>query len=167
MAPSEVQAVLSRIEQQLAGVGGLDPVVEQAVEELLNLVERLVSGQQSLAEEVQRLKEQLEQKKKGKTTGKGDGPKPNSDHSSEERRRKRRVKKSTSAQDRRTFKDLTIHETIECPVDPATLPPDAVRMRNESKVVQDIDIKPHNIRFERHVHYSAAEKKFFRYPLNC
>jgi hypothetical protein len=165
MAPSEVQAVLSRIEQQLAGVGGLDPVVEEAFEELLNLVERLVSGQQSLSDEVQRLKEQLEQKKKGKTTAKGDGPKSNSDHSSEERRRQRRVRKPTSAQDRRTFKDLTIHETIECPVDPATLPPDAVRMRNESKVVQDIDIKPHNIRFERHVHYSAAEKKFFRGPL--
>ena len=61
MAPSEVKAVLSRIEQQLAGVSGMDPVVEQAVEELLNLVERLVSGQQSLTEEVQRLKEQLEQ----------------------------------------------------------------------------------------------------------
>ena len=53
---SEVQAVLSRIEQQLAGVGTLDAVVAQAVEELLNLVEQLVSGQQALAQEVERLK---------------------------------------------------------------------------------------------------------------
>jgi carbonic anhydrase len=49
MDRSEVQAVLSRIEQQLAGVGGLDAVVAQAVEELLNLVERLVSGQHPFA----------------------------------------------------------------------------------------------------------------------
>ncbi|TFH29573.1 MAG: hypothetical protein E4H00_06700 [Myxococcales bacterium] len=162
MAPSEVETVLSRIEQQLAGVGVLDPVVEQAIEELLNLVERLASGQQALAHEVQRLKEQLQQKKKGKTTGKGDGPKQATDHSSEEHRRKRRVKKPTSAHDRRSFKDLPIHETIECPVDPTTLPPDVVRVEDESIVVQDIEIKPRNIRFERHVHYSATENKFFR-----
>ena len=162
MAPSEVEAVLSRIEQQLAVAGVLSPAVEQAVEAWLNLVERLVSDHQALADEVQRLKEQLQQKKKGKTTGKGDGPKQKTDHSSEEHRRKRRVKKSASARDRRSFKDLPIHETIECPVDPTTLPPDAVRVEDESVVVQDIEIKPRNIRFERHVYYSAAEKKLFR-----
>ena len=161
MDRSEVQGVLSRIEQQLAGLGGLEPVVEQAIEELLNLVERLVSGQQALAQEVQRLKQQLEQKKKGRTTNQGDDPKQNSDHSSEKHRRDRDKPKTLPASDRRTFKDLTIHETIECPVDPATLPPDAVRVEDEEVIVQDIEIKPRNIRFERHVHYSAAEKKFF------
>jgi len=165
MDRSEVQAILAKIEQQLAGLGILDPVVEQAVEELLNLVERLVSGQQALAQEVQRLKEQLEQKKKGKTTGQDDGPKQKPDHSSEKHRRERDKPKTSPATDRRTFKDLTIHETIECPVDPATLPPDAVRVEDEEVIVQDIEIKPRNIRFERHVHYSAAEKKFFRGPL--
>ena len=166
MSPSEVQTVLSKIEQQLAGVGELDPVVAQAVEELLNLVERLVAGQQALAQEVQRLKEQLEQKKKAKTTGPGDGPKQNTDHSSEKRRRKgQKSKPDPAAGDRRSFKELTIHETIECPVDPATLPPDAVRVEDESVIVQDIEIKPRNIRFERHVHYSAIKKKFFRGPL--
>ena len=162
MTASEVEAVLSRIEQQLAGVGALDPVVEQAVEELLNVIERLASGQQALAQEVQRLKEQLQQKKKGKTTGKGASPKPPTDHSSEKHRRKRLAKKPASARDRRSFKDLTIDETIECPVDPATLPPDAVRVEDESVVVQDIEIKPRNIRFARHVHYSPKQNKFFR-----
>ncbi len=42
MTPSEVKTVWSSIEQQLAGVGEMDRVVEQAVEELLNLVERLI-----------------------------------------------------------------------------------------------------------------------------
>jgi len=60
---------------------------------------------------------------------------------------------------------LTIHETVECPVDPELLPPDAVRVQDESVVVQDIEINPRNIRFQRHVHYSAVEKKFFRGPL--
>ena len=168
MSAPEVQAVLLRIEQQLAGVDGLEPVVEQAVEELLNLVERLVSGQLALAQEVQRLQQQLEQKKKAKTTAatnEKDAPKSNADHSSEKHRRQRRVKKSTSAQDRRSFKDLTIHEEIECPVDPATLPPDAVRVEDEEVVVQEIEIKPRNIRFQRSVYYSAAQKRYFRGPL--
>jgi len=132
MSPSEVQAVLSRIEQQLAGVGELDSVVAESVEELLNVVESLSSDKQSLLEEVQRLKAQFQQKKKAKTTDQGDGPKSNSDHSSEKHRRKRRDKKSTSAQDGRSFKDLPIHETIECPVDPEQLPSDAVRVENEA-----------------------------------
>jgi len=162
MAPSEVQAVLSRIDQQLAGLGALDPVVEQAVEELLDVIERLASGQQALAAEVRRLKEQLQSKKKGKTTSQGDGPQQQADHSSEKHRRKRRTNKPASGRDRRSFKDLPIHETIECPVDPAMLPPDAVRVEDESVIVQDIEVKPRNIRFLRSVHYSPKQKKYFR-----
>ncbi len=78
MDRSEVQGVLSRIDQQLAGLDGVDPGGGRAVEELLNLVERLVSGQQAIAQEVRRL--------------------------------------------------LSIHKTIECPVAPLDLPPDAVRI---------------------------------------
>jgi hypothetical protein len=161
----EVEAVLSRIDQQLADVGVLDPVVGQAVEELLNLVERLVSGQQALAQEVERLRTQLQQKKKNKTTNQGDGPQPNFDHSSEKHRRRRQKPRRQSAGDRRTFKDLTIDQTIECPVDPQDLPPDAVRVEDEEVIVQDIEIKPKNIQFQRHVYYSAAAKKHFRGPL--
>ena len=163
MAPSEVQVVLSRIDEQLAGVGGLDPVVAEAVEELLNLVERLAAGQQALALEVERLKAQLQLKKKGKTTGAG-AP-PNSDHSSEKHRRGRREPQRRPAGDRRTFKDLRIDETIECPVDPQDLPPDAVRVADEEVIIQDIEIKPKNTCFQRHVYYSALAKKYFRGPL--
>jgi len=160
-----VQKILSEIEDLLATAGDLPPEAEMAVEKLLNVVEALSSDKQALAQEVQRLKQQLDQKKQGKTTGQGDGPQQKTDHSSEEHRRKRRVKKSSSAGDRRSFKDLTIHETIECPVDPEQLPPDAVRVEDEEVIVQDIEIKPRNIRFERHVHYLASENKYFRGPL--
>jgi len=161
MDRSEVQGVLSRIEQQLAGFDDLEPVIEQAIEELLNLVEQLVSGQQALTEEVQRLKEQLTQKKKGKTTSPAGDSGKNTDHSSE-KHRNRNKSKTSSAQDRRTFKDLTVHETIECPVDPEQLPSDAVRVEDEEVIVQEIEVKPRNICFLRNVYYSASQKKYFR-----
>jgi len=165
MSRSSTQELLQEIDRLLASAGDLPPEAELAVEKLLNVVEALCSDNQSLADEVQRLKQQLDQKKKGKTTNKGDGSKPNSNHSSEKRRRKHRDKKSTSSQDRRTFKDLQVDETIECPVDPENLPPDAVRVENEAVIVQDIQINPHNIRFERHVYYSESESKYFYGPL--
>jgi chromosome segregation ATPase len=146
MSGVNVERVLKQVEQLLAQAGALPEAAEEAVEKLLNGVEALSADRKELADEVQRLRQQLEQKKKAKTTAEtnqdGDQPSPNdSDHSSEKRRR-RRDKKARPARDRRSFKDLTIHETIECPVDPATLPPDAVRVEDESVVVQDIEIKP-------------------------
>ena len=168
MSTSDLQSILKQVEEQLAKAGELPAVVELAFRQLLNVVEALSSDKKSLADEVERLRKQLEQKKKAKTTADtndGDAQESNSDHSSENHRRKRQIPRLRPASDRRTFKDLTIHETIECPVDPATLPPDAVRVQDESVIVQDIEIKPRNIRFERHVHYSAVENKFFRGPL--
>jgi len=165
MSTSNVRDILKRIEEQLATVVDLDPLAQQAFEDLLNLVEHLVADQETLHQEVRRLKQQLDHKKRAKTTNSADDDKPDSDHSSEKHRRKRQKPKPRSASDRRSFKDLKIHETIECPIDPETLPPDAVRVEDESVIVQDIEIKPRNIRFQRQVYYSAAEKKFFHAPL--
>ena len=169
MGAIDLEMVLKQVEGLLAGAGELPAEAEQAVGILLNVVERLSADRRELTKEVERLRQQLEQKKKAKTTGAGkpdDGQQTNrnSDHSSEKHRRDRE-QKPRPAQDRRSFKDLPIHEVIECPVDPATLPPDAVRMPDESVVVQDIEIKPRNLRFQRQVYYSAAASKFFRGPL--
>lgn len=169
MSGVNVETILKQVEQLLAQAGALPAAAAAAVEKLLNVVEVLSADKQELADEVQRLRQQLEQRKKAKTTAEGnqDGDQPspnNSDHSSEKRRR-RRDKKPRPARDRRSFKDLTIHETIACPVDPATLPPDAVRVEDDEVIVQDIEIKPRNLRFERTVYYSADQKKFFRGPL--
>ncbi len=172
MSSLDTRTILSEIEGLLASAGDLPPEVELAVEKLLNVVEALSSDKQSLVDEVQRLKQQLDQKKKGKSqirrggsTGKDGGAGQNTDHSSEKHRRKRQQSKPRSSSDRRTFKDLTIHETIECPVDPKDLPPDAVRVEDEEVIVQDIEIKPRNIRFQRSVYYSPKQKKHFRGPL--
>ena len=68
MSLSEVRDILKQIEDRLTAVDVDNPVVEQAVEDLLNLVEHLVASQHDVLQEVQRLKEQLGQKKKAKTT---------------------------------------------------------------------------------------------------
>lgn len=169
MVTSDVRAIIEQVEQLLAEEE-LSARVELAIHKLLNVVEALCTDKQSLAGEVERLRKKLEQKKKSKTTSNKDGGDKDghddskSDHSSEGRR-KRDKPKPKSVDDRRSFKDLPIHETIECPVDPQTLPPDAVRIADEVVVVQDIEIKPKNTQFQRHVYYSAAEETYYRGPL--
>ena len=164
MSKLNIKSILKQVEALLAQAGALPPAAEQAVEKLLNVVEALSSDKKELADEVDRLRQDLEKKKRAKTTNPKDRddkkPKDGSNHSSENRRPK--DKKKRPASDRRSFKDLIIHEEIECPVDPTTLPPDAVRIADESKVVQDIEIQPRNIRFQRHVYYSASRKKYFQ-----
>ena len=149
MGTSDVKAIIEKVEQLLAEEE-LSDKIELAIQELLNVVEALSADKKSLVDEVERLRKQLEQKKKAnnKSNSNKDGQGPagdddrgNSAHSSEKRRKS---KKNRKANDRRSFKDLTIHDTIECPVDPDTLPPDAVRLQDEIVVVQDIEIKPKN-----------------------
>jgi hypothetical protein len=168
MSRREIETILKQVEQLLAAAGTLPAEAEEAVEKLLNVVESLCSHNQTLLDEVKRLRQEQKKKKNPKTTDQqnqdGDKkPKDDTNHSSEKRRK--RAKKNRPAHDRRTFKDLTIHDTLECPVDPSTLPPDAVRMPNEPKVVQDVVVKPNNILFQRHVYYSAKQNKFYRGPL--
>ena len=168
MGTSDVQTIIEQVEQLLAKEE-LSERVEAAIQKLLNVVEALSVDKKSLADEVERLRKQLDQKKKAKTTSSSEKDdqtdNQNSDHSSEKRRRKLRKKKPRKANDRRTFKDLTIHDTIKCPVDPATLPPDAVRMADENVIVQDVEIKPKNTKYQRQVFHSATQQQYYRGPL--
>jgi len=172
MGTSDVKAIIEQVEQLLAEEE-LSERAEFAIHNLLNVVEALSADKKSLADEVERLRKQLEQKKKSKNSSSKDDKAPpsdddstSSDHSSEKRRKSG---KKPKANDRRSFKDLTIHDTVECPVDPDTLPPDAVRLQDEIVVVQDIEIKPKNTQFQRHVFYSASQQKYYRgsLPADC
>ena len=174
MSSTDVKAMIEEVEQLLAAAGPLPDQVALAVEKLLNAVEVLAADRQSLADEVKRLRKKLDAKKKnGKTTNKPSDSSPDdrgnqddtSDHSSEKQRRKRRRKLLKKRQDRRSFKAIPIHETIECPIDPATLPPDAVRVEDEAVIVQGIEIIPKNTKCLRQVFFSAIENKNFRAPL--
>ncbi len=173
MGGSDLQAVLEEVERLLAAAE-LSERVELAIQKLLNVVEALSADKKSLADEVERLREKLQQKKKAKTTAGGSvddqegNQESKSDHSSEKRRKGDKAKPKSS-HDRRSFKDLKIRETIECPVDPAILPPDAVRLDDESVIVQDIEIRPKNTKFQRQVFYSAAQQEYYRgaLPAGC
>ena len=170
MGTSNVQAVIAEVER-LLNEEELTDRIELAIEKLLNVVEALSADKKALADEVERLRKTLDEKKKNKITAKpedqpdDDDQESNSNHSSEKRRRERRKKLLKKRQDRRSFKDLTIHDTVECPVDAATLPPDAVRVDDEIVIVQDIEIKPKNTKFQRQVFYSASQQKHYRGPL--
>lgn len=170
MGTSDVQTIIEQVELLLAEEE-LSERVEAAIQKLLNVVEALSVDKKSLADEVERLRNQLEQKKKAKTTSssekddKTDKQNSDSDHSSEKRRRNLRKNKLRKVKDRRSFKELTIHETVECPVDPASLPPDAVRLDDEIVIVQDVEIKPKNTKFQRQVFYSATQQQYYRGPL--
>ena len=121
MSGTDIQAIISEVESLLLG-DEISASVEKAIGLLLNVVEALNDDKQSLAAEVDQLRKLVDQKKKAKTTGENDDQTkpPGSDHSSEKRRRKLGNKKRKQALDRRSHKNLTIHETIECPIDPAS-----------------------------------------------
>ena len=90
MGTSDVQMIIAQVEKLLAEEA-LSERVEAAIQKLLNVVEALSVDKKSLADEVERLRKQLEQKKKAKTTsdsGEDEANNQNPDHSSEKRRRK-------------------------------------------------------------------------------
>ena len=96
MGISDVQAMIEQVEGLLKGEG-LSERAEVAIEKLLNVVEALCADKKALADEVERLRKELEQKKKNKTTAKaseendGDNDQEtNSDHSLEQRRKSRK-----------------------------------------------------------------------------
>ncbi|MCA9213862.1 MAG: hypothetical protein KDB27_12410 [Planctomycetales bacterium] len=172
-----MKAIVDEVEELLTAAGPLPNDVSIAVDKLLNAVEVLAAQQQSLSEEVKRLRKKLEKKKNGKTTNDPSDPASNGgddEKGADKKRRRsflRRCSRQTefeaaqAPQDRRSFKDLPIHDTMECPIDPATLPPDAVRVEDEIVIVQGVEVKPKNTKLQRHVYFSPQQKKHFRAPL--
>ena len=111
---------------------------------------------------MERLKKLLEEKQRPKTTDGKSGCSTSKDNND---LRPDPKKPPPLLRDRRSGKDLEIHDTRACPVDRASLPADAIRYPDELVVVQDIFIKPNNIEFRREVFFAPAEQKFYRGPL--
>ena len=150
MKRSDVEQILKDVEELLGCTLDLPDVVELAIRKLLNVVEALCSDKQELMGEVDRLKKLLEGKKRGKNSPGGSSP---SNLSSDNRRPPDPDKPPRLLRDRRSGKDLEIHETIPCPIDSSILPPDAIRVQDQSVIVQEIIIKPRNIEFRQEVYY--------------
>lgn len=90
--------------------------------------------------------------------------KKSDDISSEAERNKRKRAKAKRKKAKNKNK-LTIHEMQRCEIDKSQLPDDAVFKGYQSSIIQDIFIRPNNIRFEKEVFYSASQKKTFVAPL--
>ena len=157
----EVEKSLKDIEKLLASDLELPDAVELAIQKLLNLVEALCSDKQELIGEVERLRKQLEEKKRDKNSSGNENGTPKN-LSSGKRRPADPNKPPRLFRDRRSGKELEIHETIPCPIDRSILPLDAIRHPDQSVVVQNIIIKPHNIEFLQEVYYSPKDKKSYR-----
>jgi hypothetical protein len=126
-----------------------DPAARQVIAQLLNLIETLVAENQALRAENQQLRDELARLKGG--AGKPDIQPPTPappppDHSSEAQRRTPKLR-----QKGRKIGILVPTRTEHCVIDPASLPPDALRHDTTEVLVQDLLLQPEIIRFVREV----------------
>ena len=126
-----------------------DPAARQVIAHLLNLIETLAAENQALRAENQQLRDELARLKggSGKPDVKPPTPAPPApDHSSEAQRRIPKPRRKG-----RKIGILTPTRTEHCVVDPALLPPDAIRHDTSEVIVQDLLLQPEIIRFVREV----------------
>jgi len=140
-----------------------DPAARQLIGQLLNLIETLSAENQALRAETQQLLDELARLKGG--SGKPDikpstAPAPPTDHSSEQERRT-----SKPRQKGRKLGILAPTRTQRCIVDPALLPPDAIRSGTTEVIVQDLILQPDIIQFVREVWYVPSTGATITAPL--
>lgn len=133
---------------RLDGEALSDTRVREVVGKVLNLVEAVVVENRRVLEENQHLREIIRQLKGQRPSSASPSRPPPRDVSSEKERRKHTSRSRGSRRpDGRSFRDIHVDEEIVRPVDPASLPPDAIFTGYEDVVVQDIRIQSHNIRY--------------------
>jgi hypothetical protein len=139
-----------------------DPAARQLIGQLLNVIEALHTELLILRTENQQLRDEVARLKggSGKPDLKPNSQLPDSDHSSEAERRtptpRGKPKKNAS---------LTVTREQPCVLDPATLPPDAVRHGTTTVIVQDLRLQVEVIRFVREVWYVPSTKQTITAPL--
>ena len=136
----------------------VDARVREVVGKVLNLVESVVVENGRLQEEIQRLREIIRQLKGEPPPAAAPSRSPARNTSSEKERKQRTPPSGGSPRaDRRSFRDIRVDEESVCPVDPARLPPDAKLVGYEDVLVQDLEIKSHNIRYRLEIWDSPSQ----------
>lgn len=135
-----------------------DPAkARELIQRLLNLIETLTAEQDRLKAENQQLRDEISRLKG--TPGRPKGPlgrPPAQDVSSEAERRvpRGRVRQPKNEQ-------IRIDREQPCPLDPATLPPDAERKGSVAVIVQDLALRTDNVRFLKEKWYAPSSGQTF------
>jgi hypothetical protein len=122
-----------------------DPRTRELVMRLLNIIETLTADLRAAQVEIQQLRDEINRLKgeQGQPPIKPNTPPP-PDHSSERERRRPLERVKRGKRDR-----IVIDRTLDLPVDPAILPPDAQFKGYEEVVVQDVVIRTDNVLFRK------------------
>ena len=136
--------------------------LSQTLTILINLVESLSEQNEKLKIEIQKLRDENNRLKgeQGKPNIRGNkGSGKNTDLSQEKERKQREGKKKKKS--KRKKEKIPIDRTEVCKVDLSKLPADAEFKGYESVVVQEILIKTDNVEYMKEVFYSASEKRTY------
>lgn len=163
MKRKHIQSILDTLEKQVLQVS--DPASVTVITSLFNLVESLIEQTEAQAQQIQTLKDEINQLK-------GEQGKPKlrkqsksnedecDDHSSEEERKKREPKKPRKPGGTKKS-NVTVDRTVEVTLDKATLPVGGHSNGIIITVVQDINFGTDNIEFRRETYYIAETGQYF------
>ena len=165
MNRKDIQETLAELQGETAFLS--DPKKNDIFKGLLNLIEQLYSDNETLNEENQQLKDEINYLKgeQGKP-----GIKKNTqptDHSSEQERNESDESESgqTTEKKKRHRKSKLAHVKIDreqiCPIDKSILPEDAQCKGFSDLVIQDIKIVTDNVRYRREMYYSPSTGKTY------
>ncbi len=156
MSSTNIKALLDNLSPAIEAI--TDPAARFVIEQLLKIIEmqaeiidELRAENQTLRNEVSRLKGE-----KGKPAFRKQTSADQDVSSEKERRGKPKKKKSKKKKDK-----INVDREQLCTIAPDALPDDAVFKGHSTVVIQDIQITTDNIAFKKEVYYSPSLKKTF------
>jgi len=156
MNRNDIKSLLETLTEKIDAIA--DEEVKSIQKTLLNLVEFLMAENDTLREEIQKLRDE-NNRLKGEQ-GQPSIRKQSSDHSSEKDRKPRGQQPKKKKPKKKKHK-IKIDRVQICEIDKSQLPADAKFKGYQPVVVQDIEIKTDNIEFKKQIYYSPSLNKTF------
>lgn len=163
MNKNSIQDIIVDLHTETASLS--DPKTKDIFNGLLNLIDRLFSESESLREENQQLKDEVNGLKgeQGKPTIKANTQQ--SDHSSEQERTGKddsnKGTKKNQRQRKPKLANVKIDREQKCSIDKSILPEDAQFKGYSDIVIQDIKIITDNVKYRREMYYSPSNHKTY------